>query len=226
MIRLLMQKLIVVKRLVLSVTLTAAVLSGCSTGKDYHTAVYLLLDTSGTYTQELQKAQQIINYYLATLNAGDSLAVARIDSGSFSEKDIIAKVTLDGRPSQANVQKREFVTVIDNFVNTVESAAYTDISGGLLQAQEFISETGAGRKHVLIYSDLKEELPAGYQRDFDLNLDGFVVTALNVTKLRSDNVNPKEYQARLAFWQDRIEQAGGSWRVINDMEREGALDLP
>ena len=35
----------------------------------------------------------LINYLLGTLQPGDSLAVARIDTGSFSEKDIVAKVT-------------------------------------------------------------------------------------------------------------------------------------
>jgi len=200
-------------------------LAGCSTGENYHTSVYLLLDTSGTYTNELDEAKRIINYYLATLKAGDSLAVARIDSGSFSEKDIVAKVTFDDRPSRANVQKREFVAVMDNFVQTVESAAFTDISGGLLQAQEFVRETGAGQKHILIFSDLKEELPKGYTREFDLELDGFFVTALNVTKLRSDNRDPNEYQDRLSFWQNRVEKAGGNWRIANDLDREGALDL-
>ncbi len=201
-------------------------LSACASNENYSTAVYLLLDTSGTYTKELRKAQNIINYYLATLEAGDSFAVARIDSGSFSERDIIAKVKFDDKPSKSNVQKREFAEIIDNFVSTVESASYTDISGGLLQAQEYITETGAGYKHILIYSDLKEELPDGFNRDFDLELDGFTVTALNVTKLRTDNVDPTEYKSRLLYWQDRIEKAGGSWRMLNDLERDDALELP
>jgi hypothetical protein len=210
---------------ILGILLLIIGLAGCSSSENYHTAVYLLLDTSGTYTKELDEAKKIINFYLATLKAGDSLAVARIDSGSFSEKDIVAKVTFDDRPSRANVQKREFMAVIDHFVKTVQSASYTDISGGLLQAQNFVRETGAGQKHVLIFSDLKEELPAGFKRDFALELDGFVVTALNVTKLRSDNRNPEEYQTRMSFWQDRIEEAGGRWRIVNDLDREGALDL-
>ena len=46
---------------------------------------------------------------LGTLNPGDALAVARIDTGSFSEKDIIAKATFDDRPSVSNEQKRVFV---------------------------------------------------------------------------------------------------------------------
>ena len=51
-----------------------------------------------------------------TLQPGDSLVVARIDSGSFSEKDIVCKMTFDGRPSVANQQKRRFRGQIDEFV--------------------------------------------------------------------------------------------------------------
>jgi hypothetical protein len=204
----------------------ATVLVGCSSDSvSPYRGVYLLLDTSGTYTAELKKAQQIINYYLGTLTAGDSFAVARIDSGSFSEKDIIAKVTFDGRPSQMNAQKREFANAVNSFVDNVESAQYTDISGGLLQAVEFLNETGAGQKYVLIYSDLREELPEGYKRDFDYELEGYKVFALNVTKLREDNVDPMVYMNRLGDWQHKVEQGGGSWHVVNDLDRTEALAL-
>jgi len=59
--------------------------------------------------------------------------------------------------------------------------------------------------------------------DFDTpapgGLDGFEVVALNVTKLRSDNVDPREYLGRLEQWRARVEAGGGSWRVINDLDR-------
>lgn len=189
------------------------------------TGVYLLLDTSGTYTRELRKAQQIINYLLGTLGPGDSLVVARIDSGSFSEKDIVAKVTFDSRPSISNNQKKLFAQTVDKFVKSVRGSKYTDISGGLLQAIEYLNEVKVADKHVLIYSDLKEELPKGYVRSMNFTLDGFTVRALNVTKLRSDNVNPQEYLDRLEEWQSRVKHGGGKWIVINDMEREDALAL-
>ncbi len=189
------------------------------------TGLYLLLDTSGTYTKELKKAQQIIHYYLANLEPGDSFAVARIDSGSFSEKDIIAKVTFDHRPSRANEQKRIFAQSIQHFIETVKSSAYTDINGGLLQASEYLNETQVSRKVVMIFSDLLEELPKGFKRDFDLPLTDFEVVALNVTKLSSDNRDPKQYMKRLDYWQKRIELSGAKWRVINDLEREDALVL-
>jgi hypothetical protein len=188
--------------------------------------VYLLLDTSGTYTAELKKAQQIINYLMGTqLGPGDSLVVARIDSGSFSEKDIVAKVTFDSRPSVSNNQKKVFAQTVDKFVKSVRGSKYTDISGGLLQAIEYLNEVDAAEKHVLIYSDLKEELPKGFIRNMNFTLDGFKVRALNVTKLRSDNVNPQEYLDRLEEWKSRVKHGGGDWIVVNDMQREDALAL-
>jgi len=181
--------------------------------------VYMLMDTSGTYTNELRKAQQIINAMLTRLDPGDSFAVARIDTGSFSEKDIVAKVTFDDRPSLANKEKRQFRDTIGQFVKTVKPAAHTDITGGLLQASEYLNEKNPGRKTIIIFSDLAEDLKKGYVRDIALPLDGFDVVALNVTKLRSDNIDPREYLNRLTDWQQKVESGGGQWRVINDLDR-------
>jgi len=145
--------------------------------------------------------------------------VARIDTGSFSEKDIVAKVTFDDRPSTANGQKRAFQERTGQFVKTVRPASNTDITGGLLQAIEFLNEKQAGRKIIFIFSDLQEDLEKGYVRDLPLDLDGFEGVALNVTKLRSDNVDPREYLGRLEAWKAKVEKGGGTWRVINDLDR-------
>ena len=56
-------------------------------------------------------------------------------------------------------------------------------------------------------------------RDIPLTMDGYRVVALNVTKLRSDNVDPREYMTRLEDWQHRVESGGGEWQVINDLDR-------
>ncbi len=184
-----------------------------------NTGVYMLLDTSGTYAEELDKARQIINFTLSRLNPGDSFAVARIDTGSFSEKDIVAKVTFDDRPSTANGQKRRFQDQIIEFMETVRPAQYTDISGGLLQAIEYLAEKDPGHKTIFIFSDLKEDLRPGYVRDFAISFDNAEVVALNVTKLRSDNIVAREYLDRLAAWQQKVEAGGGRWRLINDLDR-------
>ncbi len=202
----------------------ALLLFACSPSQPRNTGVYMLLDTSGTYRHELQKAEQIIRYALTRLDAADSFVVARIDTGSFSEKDIVAKTSFDDRPSTINRQKRLFAEQVAGFVTTSEASPYTDITGGLLQAVEFLNEKGTGRKTILIFSDLKEELDKGYVRDLSLELDGFEVVALNVTKLRSDNIDPREYLGRLKDWQTRVEKSGGQWRVINDLDGlEGLL---
>lgn len=199
------------------------VLNGCGGGeksKGHGHGVYMLIDTSGTYTRELKKAQQVINVTLTKLYPGDSFAVARIDTGSFSEKDIVAKATFDERPSMANHQKRMFKEEINQFVKKVKPSAYTDITGGILQAVEYLNEKNTASKTILIFSDLKEDLAAGYVRDsIEFRLKGFDVIALNVTKLNSDNINPKLYIARLDKWQHRIEQGGGTWKVTNDMDQ-------
>jgi hypothetical protein len=204
---------------------SCAVLIGCTSSSiPTNTGVYMLLDTSGTYREELQKAQQIIRYTLSRLDARDSFAVARIDTASFSEKDIVAKTTFDDRPSTVNRQKRLFAEDIGVFVEEVKSSPYTDITGGLLQAVEYLNEKNTGIKTILIFSDLKEDLKEGYVRDINFDLDGFSVIALNVTKLRSDNVDPREYLTRLDDWRSKVEKFGGQWQVINDLDGlEGLL---
>lgn len=208
------------KKVYLIIVLSVVILfSACVDTKSHSKGVYMLIDTSGTYTEELKKAQAIINYLLGTLQPGDSFAVSRIDTGSFSEKDILAKVIFDSKPSRANTQKRAFRETIDKEMSTVKGSPYTDITGGILQAIEFINETGAGKKYILIFSDLKEEIRKGYVRDIPLQVGGFTVIALNVTKLRTDNVDPREYMDRLEDWRNKVESGGGTWKVINDLER-------
>jgi len=209
---------------ILSLSIACILLASCTPSQPQNSGVYMLIDTSGTYREEMQKAEQIIRYTLSRLDATDSIAVARVDTGSFSEKDIVAKITFADRPSTINRQKRIFAEQIKTFVEMEKSSPYTDITGGLLQAVEYLNEKGPAVKTVLIFSDLKEDLQDGYIRDIEFDLDGFDIIALNVTKLRSDNIDPREYLTRLEEWQTKVEKSGGHWQVINDLEGlEGLL---
>lgn len=212
------------KKLLIFILLLVTLFSvfGCADTKSHSTGVYMLMDTSGTYTKQLDQAKTIINYLLGNLNAGDSFAVARIDSGSFSEKDIIAKVTFDQRPSVANQQKLQFKKIIENFVSKAKGSAHTDIKGGVLQAVDYLNETEAGNKHILIFSDLEEDLAKGHVRDLDkikLDMTDYKVIALNVTKLGSDQINPAQYYERLASWENIVTERGGKWKKLNDLKR-------
>ena len=193
--------------------------SACGDSRVHSQAVYMLVDTSGSYAREMNKAIKIINYLLATLNPGDSLAVAKVETRSFTEKDIVAKVTFDKRPSQATQQKRAFKTKIEEFSKVIKGSAYTDITGGLIQGAEYLNETKAGIKTIVIFSDMQEELGKGTVRDFPIKLDGIRIVALNVTKLGTDNADPRIYLDRLARWEARVRKAGATeWVVVNDLE--------
>ena len=197
-------------------------LAGCGPKANHNQAVYVLVDTSGTYTKEVGKAQAVVNYVLGNLEPGDSLAIARVKSRSFSEKDIVAKVSLTNDPIQVNGQKKEFSDKMAEFAKSTQvtkGSAYTDISGGMMQAAEFLNETGAGRKTIIIFSDMQEELDPKTMRDFPIKLDGIRIIALNVSKLGTDNIDPRRYTGRLDWWEKRTRAAGAiEWRVVNDME--------
>jgi len=213
------KRLIRLSLFVVALAAMVTAMAGCAQKANHTRGVYMLVDTSGTYTEELNKAKAIINYLLGTLTPGDTMAIGRIDTGSFSEKDIIAKVTFDQRPSVANTQKRAFQKKVADFVTKVKSSSHTDISGGLLQAVEYLNESGSGEKYILIFSDLKEELAKGHIRDVPFQLDEFNIIALNVTKLRDDIRDPKQYMQRVELWREKAEGGGGNWRLINDLER-------
>ena len=194
--------------------------AGCVDSRSHAQAVYMLVDNSGTYAREAGKAELVVNYLLGTLRPGDSFAVARVENRSFSEKDIIAKAMFDTRPSQANAQKRAFRDKTGAFLKTVQGTAHTDITGGLIQGAEFLNETGAGKKTIIIFSDMQEDLDKVTVRDFPIRLDNIRVIAVNVTKLNTDNIDPRRYLGRLDAWQKRVKAAGATeWKVINDIER-------
>ena len=212
------------RSVVLVAGLLFAALGGCGDPRSHAQAVYVLIDTSGTYAQESAKAQLLVNYLLGTLQPGDTLAVARVESRSFSEKDIVAKATFDRRPSQANAQKRAFREATDGFLKNVKQSRYTDITGGLMQGAEFLNETGAGTKTIVVFSDMQEELDKVTVREIPYNLKRIRVIAVNVVKLKTDNIDPRRYFGRLEAWEKRVVSAGASeWRVINDLERLDAI---
>ena len=211
------------RSLCLAVLMFGALVAGCTDSGKHARAVYVLLDVSGTYNDKLDNANPVINYLLGTLVSGDSLIVAKIDSASFTEKDVIGKVTFDDRPSVANEQKRAFRTRLDDFLKNRRPSAHTDVSGALLQAAETLDETGAGHRYIMVFSDMEEDLPKGYVRKSKLPFEGAEVVAVDVSKLRTDNVNPQNYVERLDHWKQVVAENGGRWQVVNDPDHLDTL---
>jgi hypothetical protein len=127
-------------------------------------------------------------------------------------------VTFEQRPSVANNQKRAFQHKVNSFVSTAKSSNNTDISGGILQAIEYLNRSGCEKKYILIFSDLDEELTQRSGGNVPFQLAGFHVVAFNVTKLRQDIRYAEKYLARVENWRTTVESGHGKWHVINDLE--------
>ncbi len=205
--------------------LLALLLSGCAAGPRGR-AVYVLVDTSGSYIQAVPKAARIIRYLLGTLQPGDTIAVARITSLSFTNKDRVAAITLSRRPAQADTEKRAMAARISAFVTAMgkrRGTAYTDISGALLEAAHFLRGIPAARKEVIVVSDMRQDLPPGAVRHVPLPLNRVSVFAVNVIKSYGENLNPTRYIARMHKWKARIAKGGGRFIIVHQLSRLPAL---
>jgi hypothetical protein len=205
--------------------LLALLLSGCATGPRGR-AVYVLVDTSGSYIQAVPKAARIIRYLLGTLEPGDTIAVARITSLSFTNKDRVAAITLSRRPAQADAEKRAMAARVSAFVKAMEKrrgTAYTDISGALLEAAHFLRGIPAARKEIIVVSDMRQDLPPGAVRHVPLPLNQVSVFAVNVIKSYGENMNPTRYIARMHKWKARIAKGGGRFIIVHQLSRLPAL---
>jgi hypothetical protein len=184
----------------------AALLSSCSSSRNYASAIAALVDVSGTYVDQKGDVVNVIKKgILPKLNPGDSLFVIRIDDESYKQANLETALTLDVRPSKANAQKLAFAAKLDEFASKHERARHTDIRGAMMLAAEYLKETGAGSRTMVVFSDLEEDLPKGVKRNLAADeFSGMRVLAMNVKKLNADNANPSAYRARLASWQKQV----------------------
>ena len=172
----------------------------CSSGKNYAQAVCALVDVSGTYADQKEEAVHVIERgILPRLNPGDSLFVIRIDDESYRKQNLTAGVTLDVRPSRANAQKLALATQLDEFARKAEKTRHTDIRGAMMLGAEYLKESGAGTRTMVVFSDLQEDLGKGVVRDLAADeFGGMRIVAMNVKKLGADNDHPTLYRERLA----------------------------
>ena len=80
------------------------------------------------------------------LDPGDSFGVGRIDSGSFSEKDILVRMTFDERPTMANAQKRQFKATVDDFTDPAKAPPTPTSPGASSRRSSGSTRSGRGRR--------------------------------------------------------------------------------
>jgi hypothetical protein len=205
----------------------AALLAGsCSSGAQYSQAIVALVDVSGTYADQRPEVVGVIRKgVLPKLTPGDTLIVIRIDSESYKKANVEANMTLDVRPSRANAQKLALANTLEAFSHKPMRSAHTDIRGAMMLAADYLRETNAGRRTMVIFSDLEEDLPRGVKRDMAPDeLKGVRVLAMNVKRLGADNANPAIYRARLVSWQKHLLQHGArEFKVVLEPEKLAEL---
>jgi hypothetical protein len=130
-------------------------------------------------------------------------------------------VTLDVRPSKANAQKLAFSSQLDAFAHKHQRSAHTDVRGAMMLGAEYLRESGAGRRTMVIFSDMEEDLPKGVHRDLAPDeLKGVRVLAMNVKRLAHDNANPAVYRQRLVGWEKQVTAHGArEFKVVLDPEK-------
>ena len=206
----------------LMLVLFASGLFACTNSRNYAQAVVALVDVSGTYADQKPDVVNVIKRgILPKLMPGDSLYVIRIDDESYKKDNIEADLNLDVRPSRANAQKLAFARKLQDFANRPQRARHTDIRGAMMLGAEYLKETGAGTRTMVVFSDLEEDLPKGVKRDLAADeFAGMRVLAMNVKKLNSDNANPTAYRARLAAWKQQITSHGAKeFQVVLEPDR-------
>jgi hypothetical protein len=194
-------------------------LPGCEASSRYAQAVCVLVDVSGTYADQRAEVVRLLKReVLPRLEPGDTLMVIRIDSQSYEEANLETLVRLDARPSQANAQKLALARRLDAFAASAGSSRHSDIPGALMLAADYLRELESGSRVILLFSDLREELPSGTRRSLgEGEFAGMRVVATHVKRLHDDGLDPAVFRARLAHWQERVERAGAvDWRTLMD----------
>jgi len=196
--------------------------AACTDSKQYQTSYCALVDTSGTYASEKNNVVNIVKAgVIPQMVPGDSLFFVKIDSNSYTEDNLVTKLTLDYRPSKANSQKQALATTLDKFAGGKARSKLTDISGALMLCSDYLKATKSGRQIMFVFSDMKEELPKGAVRHFESDeFDGINIAAMNVIKLNKDSSNPEVYRSRLRKWDERLVSSGAkSWETLIDVSK-------
>ncbi|MBI3188835.1 MAG: VWA domain-containing protein [Gammaproteobacteria bacterium] len=193
----------------------------CRESTPEHRAVYVLIDRSGSYAQYQDKVLATIKLTLASLEQGDSFAMARIDNENFSERDILAALTFSSRPSQTNAQKRALLNLVEQQADDSRVGSYTDITGGMLQAITWFNAKGASSKIIIVFSDFPDEPREGYLREFPVNFNGAWVVVWNASQTEpvadAFLTETQSFSDRASAWQARVQAGGGNWKLLNDI---------
>ncbi|MBW2695960.1 MAG: hypothetical protein JRE70_05765 [Deltaproteobacteria bacterium] len=196
--------------------------TGCLDMQSTETAICVLIDISGTYADQKDDVVKILKReVIPSLVPGDTLITILIDSKSYEKDNVAILTTLDARPSRANAQKLAISQQLDAFAAGSAQSRYTDIPGAMMLGAEYLQESDSSTRVMLVFSDLREELPEGTRREMRPNeFEGIHMVAMNVKRLGPDSSDPEIYRQRLESWEQRVQGAGGAgWQTVMDANK-------
>ena len=206
--------------------LGAALAVSCVDTTSSRQAICVLIDVSGTYADQKAEVVKVLKRdVLPGMVPGDTLITILIDSESYQKDNVATLTTLDARPTRANAQKLALSKQLDAFAASDLRSEYTDIPGAMMLGAEYLREVESGTRVMLVFSDLKEDLPKGSKRRLREDEFGDIqFVAMNVKRLGGDTADPDVYRGRLQAWQDRVAASGGSgWRTLMDSSKLPAV---
>jgi hypothetical protein len=189
-------------------------IAGCIEPARTPRAAYLLIEAPRLRSEQ---AQAVVSYLLGALQPGESFGIACLGTGNFSDRDTIASVSLDARPSVATQQKRLLKKRFDEFTFSPRPAGRLDLAGALLYAVAQLGETNADERYLLILADLGREQIPEPMRDFPLQMDGCRVIPIIVENQELTGRQQAAALKRLEAWEDWVEAGGGDWQLMNDL---------
>ena len=91
----------------------------------------------------------------------------------------------------------------------------------MMLSAEYLREIESGSRVMLVFSDMREDLPKGSRRTLgETEFQDIEVVAVNVKRLASDGADPQRFRGRLARWEKIALGSGAAgWRTLNDAGR-------
>jgi hypothetical protein len=209
-------------RRVAAILLLAQVLgiAACSETARSPRASYLLMETARLKSPP---AQALVDYFLGALQPGEFVGMACVGTGHFSEKDVIARLSLDLRPSVATQQKYLLRKRLDQFSPFPRPGSHLDVAGALLYALTCLNETGVEDRYVILFLNFRREQIPEPVREFPLQMDQCHVVAIDLDEGDLPGQEQDAAAKRLETWKDWVEAGGGRWQVVNDLKLLGTI---
>jgi len=180
---------------------------------DCRQVIYSILDESGSCREQRPKAVEELKRVVFQLQVGDCFMLKTIRAESFGDKNtIIPLLKLPPSPRPFDLAHRQHLVQLKlQAIKTLEGIKRrplepsTDLWCSLYAASDILQHY-AGRKHLLLFTDFKENRQRKSCRS--IKFDNVTVEARLIP--RPHDEDPARFKQRLRFWVQAFKKAGAA----------------